>query len=51
MRMRLVARIGLGVALLVALAVSGIGLYAVDSPKKIRILYTDDMMGNWKPCG
>jgi hypothetical protein len=51
MRIRRMAKLGLGLALLTAIAVSGIGINAVQAPKKIRILYTDDMMGNWKPCG
>lgn len=49
MRIKTTARLTLGLVLLVAIC--AMGIYAVESPKKIRILYTDDMMGNWKPCG
>ena len=39
----------LGVALLVALAIGGvIRINAGETPKKIRIIYTDDMMGYWR---
>lgn len=39
------------IGLVVLVAICGMSIYAVETPKKIRILYTDDMMGNWKPCG
>lgn len=41
----------LGVTMLAALAVGGIRINAGETPKKIRIIYTDDMMGYWQPCG
>ena len=44
-------RVVLGITVLAAVAIGAIGINAVDAPKKIRILYTDDTMGNLKPCG
>jgi hypothetical protein len=49
MRIRRMVKLALGLALLIA--VCAMGINAVETPKKIRILYTDDMMGFWQPCG
>ncbi len=49
MRIRTMAKLALGLALLVAIC--AVSINAVEAPKKIRILYTDDMMGFWQPCG
>lgn len=46
-----IGRILLGIGLVAAIAVGAIGINAPQAPKKIRILYTDDMMGEWQPCG
>jgi len=49
--MRIRTTVKLVVGLVVLVAICAVSICAVESPKKIRILYTDDMMGNWKPCG
>lgn len=41
----------LGVALLAAITVGAIRINAGEMTKKIRVLYTDDTMGYWQPCG
>lgn len=41
----------LGVALLVAVAVGAVRINAGETPKKIRVIYTNDMNGYWQPCG
>lgn len=51
MQHRSLMKIALGVALLCAMAIGADRITAGETPKKIRILYTDDMMGYWLPCG
>ena len=46
-----IAKAVFAVLLLAALAVGGIGTHAGETPTKLRIIYTDDMMGYWQPCG
>jgi hypothetical protein len=41
----------LGIGLAAAITVGAIALDAPKAPTKIRIIYTDDMMGEWQPCG
>ena len=51
MQIRSISRFTFGLALLAVIAISGVSINAVEAPRKIRILYTDDLMGEWKPCG
>lgn len=51
MRIRSISKVMLGAALLAAVGIGAISTNAGETSKKIRILYTDDMMGFWKPCG
>ncbi len=51
MRICTICRFILSIALIAAIAVCAAGIYAVESPKKIRVLYTDNTMGYWRPCG
>ena len=48
-------RIRLGNAIICGLvliaAVAAVGINAAESPKKIRIIYTGDMLGHVEPCG
>jgi hypothetical protein len=45
------AKILLGFALLAPMVIGAVRITAGETPKKIRIIYTDDMKGNWIPCG
>ncbi len=48
---RLIAKVLAGITLVVAFAVGAARIVAEETPKKIRIIYTDDMRGEWLPCG
>lgn len=50
-RLGSVSKAVFAVALLAAIAIGAIRITAAETPKKIRVIYTSDMMGNWKPCG
>ena len=50
-RYRLSIRAVVGLVLLAAVAIGGVRITAGETPKKIRIIYTDDMLGAWIPCG
>lgn len=40
-----------GVALLIGLTAAAIGLNAGEPAKTVRIIYTNDTLGNAEPCG
>lgn len=48
---RLVIRAAVGFVLLAGIAIGAARITAEEPPKKIRIIYTDDMRGEWIPCG
>lgn len=48
---RPLVKVIIGVALLAAIAIGANQITAGETPVKLRVLYTDDMLGNWLPCG
>gem|GEM_PF-1579422 len=50
-RLYAVSKLILGLILLGVIAAGSMRISAGPTPKKIRLIYTDDMMGNVKPCG
>ncbi len=44
-------RVLVGVLLVAGVVVGTVRLTAEEAPTKLRIIYSNDMRGEWKPCG
>ena len=51
LRFNVICKYMLGIAALVAITAAAFGLNATEMSKKVRIVYSGDTMGYWKPCG